>query len=279
MVPRGRRLGMRGNVTDADVRLWGVDSADLHAIAAAAAVAGAKAIRAVSRAALDTRDKGGIEDVVTAADLASERAILEVIRGSRPHDTIVAEESGEHPGSSDVRWFIDPLDGTGNFVADSPDYAISIAAHRGGQPTAAVLYRPADDQWLATLDDDSLHGTVTARLAPVRPLHLATINVSRPHERRRNEAAAALRTALLPHVGEERRTGAASHALLLVATGAHDAYISVDIPLWDTAAGHRLVQLAGGVVRTVALPSGFPAAVVGPAGTVEALSQLIDAVM
>lgn len=248
---------------------------ELHEVALVAALAGAVAIRGVSRGELGTRDKGGVEDFVTAADLASERAVLAAIRSRRPDDEIIAEESGAHPGTSGVCWYVDPLDGTVNFVAGTPDYAVSVAAYQGGRALAAVIYRPADDRWLGTGPGTALRGNLPVALAPPRPLRETTITVSRPHEARRGQVAAGLREMLAPHVAAERATGAATASFLLVLTGRRGAYVSVDIPPWDTAAGHALVDRAGGAVRTVELPGGPPVSIAGEPSVVSALAELI----
>ncbi len=245
-------------------------------MALAAARAGAAAIVSVSRDDLATRDKGGIEDFVTAADLASEQAITEVIRRHRPGDAIVAEESGRFAGSTSVCWYVDPLDGTANFVAGTPDYAVCVAAYVAGVPTAAVIYRPADDRWLATTPS-GLDGSYVPALLPGRPLSEAVITVSRPHEQSRSEVANRLRSLLSPLVGQERRTGSAAWAMLLITMGEHDAYLSPDIPLWDTAAGHLLVRRAGGLVTTITLDGGMPLSIVGTPAVTAALAEAITA--
>jgi myo-inositol-1(or 4)-monophosphatase len=99
---------------------------EVMALAARAARAGADAIRAVRRDAVVTV-KGPFREVVTDADLASEAAILEVIRAARPGDAVLAEESGESAGTSGVRWIVDPLDGTVNFIRGLDRFAVSVA--------------------------------------------------------------------------------------------------------------------------------------------------------
>ncbi|MEU4220474.1 inositol monophosphatase [Actinoplanes sp. NPDC026623] len=238
--------------------------ADFHAIAVDAAIAGAEAIRKLRGGApLDTvrlgvSDKGGVEDFVTAADFAAEEAVVAVIRRARPDDRIIAEESGLHDGSSDVEWYVDPLDGTANFIADKPAYAVSVAACRQDRTIASAVYRPADRRWLATAPEGSLQGNLAPGANDRDSLSSATISLSRPHEPGRYREAMLLLEALLPTVAAERRVGSAACALLEVATGRLDAYVSVDIPRWDTAAGHLLVERAEGCVRTVRLGSGTP---------------------
>ncbi|GGQ82704.1 inositol monophosphatase family protein [Couchioplanes azureus] len=239
---------------------------DLHALALDAAVAGVTAIRAVtSEDAGDGRlavaDKGGVEDFVTAADLAAEKAITAVIRAARPDDEIVAEESGVSAGSSGIRWYVDPLDGTANLVAGRPDYAVSIAAHRRHEPVAVVVYRPADLRWLASSATGELRGNLRVRINDPERLCAARVSLSRPHDPARHAEAMRLREALTPLVATERRVGSAACALLEVVTGRLDAYVSVDIPPWDTAAGHGLVELAGGTVAVTHLGSGTPVSI------------------
>jgi myo-inositol-1(or 4)-monophosphatase len=254
----------------------GVVTDDLHALAVEAAVAGADAIRSVACRELAPQDKGGVEDFVTVADIASERAILATIQAARPADRIVAEESGVAAGSSGVCWYVDPLDGTANIVAGKPDYAVSIAAYEHGAPVAAVIYRPADDQWLATAAGGRVQGTLLPRIGQPASLALARLTMSRPHDPSRYAEAMSLREALLPRVAEERRVGSAACALLFVATGRLDAYLSVDIPVWDTAAGHRLVELAGGQVITTRLETGTPVSIAASAPIATELAGVVS---
>ncbi|MGS0685426.1 inositol monophosphatase family protein [Nakamurella sp. GG22] len=122
---------------------------DLGAIALRAARDGSAAIRSViDTGQLDTHFKSGVHDMVTAADRASERAVIDALQASRPDDAIVGEEGGVHHGSTGVRWLVDPLDGTANFVYDRADFAVSVGAEVDGEPFAGAIVRPADGQWV-----------------------------------------------------------------------------------------------------------------------------------
>lgn len=252
-----------------------MDSSALHDLAYAAAKAGSEAILAISTEHLNTKDKAGVEDFVTAADLASEHAIISAIKRLRPDDQILAEETGLHGGTSGIRWYVDPLDGTANIVAGSPDFAVCVSAHLNDETLAAVVYRPTDDLWLATTPERQLRGTITPRLASRWPLTSTKITVSRPHDPARRDEAMALREFLLPHVGSEHRVGSAACALLRVITGDLDVYVSVDLPAWDTAAGHHLVELAGGKVTTVNSQLRAPVMVAGTPRVVDAIASLV----
>ena len=125
------------------------------ALTEAAARAGAAAIESVV-AAGDVRIdyKTARHDLVTTADRASEAAIVGVLRSARPDDTILAEETGLHEGPSGVRWLVDPLDGTINFVYRRSDYAVSVAAEHGGVLLAGAIVRPADGRCVVTAGDE-----------------------------------------------------------------------------------------------------------------------------
>ena len=99
-------------------------------------------------------DKSASHDLVTNADRASEQAVLAVLRRHRPQDAVLAEESGAHAGASDVRWVVDPLDGTTNFVHGRGDFAVSVAAERQGTVVTGAVYRPTDDEWVAGGDNE-----------------------------------------------------------------------------------------------------------------------------
>ncbi len=91
---------------------------------------------------LHIREKGSRADLVTDADRASERLILERLRKEFPNSTILGEETGAHQGSSDERWIVDPLDGTTNFAHGYPPFCVSIAYERAGVLCAGVVYAP-----------------------------------------------------------------------------------------------------------------------------------------
>src|SRR5437773_4409463 len=118
---------------------------DLHALALDAAHAGAEAILEVrAGGSLDVNVKTTPQDLVTRADRASEKAIIRLLRGQRPHDEILAEESGLHTGVGSIRWIVDPLDGTTNFVHRRPDFAVTVAVQHDGRTTAAAIVRPVE---------------------------------------------------------------------------------------------------------------------------------------
>lgn len=237
-----------------------------------AARAGSAAILEVlAGGALESGHKSGLHDVVTSADLASEQAVLAAIRAERPDDTIVAEESGEHPGTTGFRWLIDPLDGTANFVHGRADFAVSVGLEHEGVPVAGAVVKPATGQWASTsdsgLDADplgALHGLAPAMASG--DLAAALIAVGLPYslvERRRVLESLA---ELIPSVGGIRMMGSAAADLLAVATGSLDGFLGFGLAPWDVAAGQALVEAAGGTVRRLdngLFLAGSPAVVAG----------------
>lgn len=230
-------------------------------IALAAARAGSAAILAVlADGTLRREVKTGQHDVVTTADHASERAILAVLRDCRPDDTIVAEESGDHPGSNNFRWLIDPLDGTANFVHGRPDFAVSVGLEHHGVVVAGAVVKPATGQWGVTtgsgLDCDPT-GTLQA-LAPTVPaitLDRALVAVGLPYGLDRRQQVLRQIADLIPVLGGVRVMGSAAADLLAAATGSLDGFLGFGLAPWDTAAGQALVQTAGGVVHRLQIGS------------------------
>ena len=119
-------------------------------LALAAAQAGSNAIlRELRGGDLRVETKSHDADFVTTADKAAEVAILRLVSAARPRDAVLAEESGMHAGDSGVRWLVDPLDGTMNFVHRRRDYAVSVGVERDGRMVAGAIVRPADGDWAA----------------------------------------------------------------------------------------------------------------------------------
>ncbi len=224
----------------------------LAAVALAAARAGVEALAPfLDGADLQVRAKTSPGDLVTAADQASEDAILAVLRAHRPDDAVLGEESGHHPGTSGLTWLVDPVDGTANFVHGRRDFAVSVGLERDGHPLAGVVYRPADGDWAAAEGAVSWSRTGTLGLRGTDRLGDALVGVGFPHGPRSQERTLELLDRLLPGVRDVRRIGSAACELLYVAAGALDAYVGVDLHPWDVAGGRALVRAAGGVCEQI----------------------------
>jgi myo-inositol-1(or 4)-monophosphatase len=249
--------------------------AELRALALAAARAGAAAIDAVARVGeLDIAAKAGPGDLVTRADVASERAIIEHIRAERPHDAVLAEESGEHAGTSGVRWVVDPLDGTVNFVHGRRDWAVAVAAEVDGTLAAGAVFRPAHRDWFAGAGGEALGSAGPPLANRSRRLGEAIVSVAVPPWQNRRDHALSLLTGLLPHVRDFRRTGCAAVELTDLAVGALDAFIGFTPKPWDLLPGLAVALAAGARQARVATPSGDLVVVSAPA----LLDELVDRV-
>jgi len=194
--------------------------------------------------------KSTATDMVSDADNAAEHLITDLIRHHRSHDAILGEESGTREGTTGIRWVVDPLDGTTNFLYGIPHWAVSIAVERNGHAEAAVVYDPTKDECFAaeatrgaTLNGRTIHVSTQTDISKAL---IATGFSYRPSER----AASADRLAkMIQHIRDVRRAGAASLDLAWTACGRVDGYWEDPIEHWDVAAGLLLVQEAGGLTR------------------------------
>src|SRR3712207_3942934 len=121
---------------------------ELGALALSAAWSGVSALMdVVAQGELGTHAKGLAHDLVTAADKASEAAVINALRNTRPDDLIIGEETGVHAGEPGTRWLVDPLDGTLNFVRGRVDWAVSVGVEVDGRPAAGAIVCPATGIW------------------------------------------------------------------------------------------------------------------------------------
>jgi len=213
-----------------------------------------------SRRRTSIRTKSSATDMVTEMDRASEQLIVTELLAVRPDDGILAEEGSARIGTSGVRWVIDPLDGTTNYLYGHPGWAVSIAAELVDAAAAADDH--PEHQVLAGVVVDAVHGEVYTAIrgrGAVRngePIHcsdqtelaetLVATGFGYLPERRR--AQARLLVELLPEIRDVRRMGAASVDLCGVASGRVDAYYEHGLSWWDWAAGMLVASEAGAAV-------------------------------
>ena len=193
--------------------------------------------------------KGDV-DLVTAADRASEKLIVERLRAKWPHHGIVGEEGTRSDTDAEYRWFVDPLDGTTNFAHGYPVFCVSIAlARQDDQLEVGVLYDPTRDELFsaergcaATLNGEPMHVSKTTRLAE------SILGTGFPsHKRHKNPNIHFYQQLTLRSHGV-RRAGSAALDLANVAAGRYDGFWEFNLNPWDTAAGVLIVQEAGGTV-------------------------------
>lgn len=195
--------------------------------------------------------KSSHRDLVTAADLASERHVVEVLRSAFPDHAIEAEEETRDASDPErPRWFLDPLDGTVNFVHELPCFAVSLALVVDGEPEVAVVHAPKlGETFTARRGGGAYLGERRLSVAPTRDLAEAILATGFPY--RRNELAInnlANFCAFFPDVRDLRRMGSAAVDLAWTAAGRFDGYWELHLSSHDVAAGALLVREAGGLV-------------------------------
>lgn len=198
----------------------------------------------------DVGSKSTATDLVTEADRAAERLIIDRLRALRPGDALLGEESGAHeePGGrvSGVRWVVDPIDGTVNYVYDLPQYAVSIAAEVHGVPVVAVVRNAATgEEWTALRGGGAWRAGQRLACSRARDLGQALVATGFAYDTARRAHQAGVVAALLPHVRDIRRFGAASLDLCFAAEGRFDAYYEQGLHAWDHAAGGLIATEAG----------------------------------
>jgi myo-inositol-1(or 4)-monophosphatase len=195
---------------------------------------------------LGVATKSSPTDVVTVMDRAAERVILDGLARARPDDAVMSEESEATTGVSGVRWLVDPLDGTVNYLYGIPQYAVSIAAEVDGVVVAGVV-RDVERglEYAATLGGgatcDGRPLRCGSQADPAQALVATGFNYEIP---RRTVQAAAIAT-ILPAVRDIRRMGSAALDLCAVAAGQVDAFFESGMHVWDWAAGALVAREAG----------------------------------
>lgn len=199
----------------------------------------------------DIRHKGAI-DLVTEADLASEKAIIARLSPRFPEFAILAEESSASFGSEPAgpAWVIDPLDGTTNFAHGFPYFGVSIALTLDGIPRLGVIYCPIQDElFCASRGKGAWLNGAPMRVSSVADLQHSLVATGFPYDVHGtiNEVMTSLQR-MLPRVQDLRRAGAAALDLAYVACGRLDGFWEMHLKPWDTAAGALLVEEAGGTM-------------------------------
>nr|WP_241779914.1 inositol monophosphatase family protein [Streptomyces natalensis] len=185
-------------------------------------------------------------DVVTEMDLASEKLITGFLAEHRPDDGFLGEEGVSIEGSSGVRWVIDPVDGTVNYLYDLPSWAVSIAAEKDGETVVGVVAAPMRGETChAVRGRGAFRNGEPVRHRPAPPLSQALLGTGFGYLAERRAAQAEVVRTLLPQVRDIRRGGSAAIDLCDVACGRLDAYYERGLNPWDLAAGVLIVQEAG----------------------------------
>ena len=224
--------------------------ADLLALATSAAEeAGRLLLEGLRSGPAVVESKTTRTDPVSDLDRASEALILKRLLGRRPDDAVMAEESSDRAGTSGVRWVIDPLDGTVNFVYGIPVFAVSIAAEVDGAVVAGVVHDPnRQETFSATRGGGAfLNGERITANAPA-DLSVTLVGTGFAYDAEVRRMQGSRMDELLAAVRDIRRAGSAALDLCAVAAGRLDAYFERGTHHWDRAAGALVAREAGAVV-------------------------------
>ncbi len=217
-------------------------------------------------------------DPVSEADLASERAIRAVIDARRPDDGLLGEEgTGDVAGTTGLRWVVDPLDGTTDYLYGIPQWCVSVAVEDADGSIAGVIVEPIRGEEFAAVRGGgaTLNGAGFHHPADPPPLARALVATGFGYDADVRRAQGALVAGLLPQIRDIRRAGSAALDLAWTAAGRHDLYYEFGVKRWDIAAGELICREAGldvvELAATDALPQGLA---VGPSAL---LAQLLSA--
>jgi myo-inositol-1(or 4)-monophosphatase len=214
-------------------------------------------------------------DLVSEADLASERAIRELLAARRPQDGIVGEEGGSSEGASGLSWVVDPLDGTVNFLFGIPHWCVSVAVRDAAGTIAGAVYDPnREELFTATRGGPAVlggprgaadlvrsgsapaaHSPGAGRSGDARDgdgMSAAMVATGLAYDAAVREAQARVLARLIPRVRDIRRFGSAALDLTWTAAGRYDAYFERSVKQWDIAAGALICEQAG--LRVLELP-------------------------
>ncbi|WUQ27368.1 inositol monophosphatase [Streptomyces sp. NBC_00239] len=186
-------------------------------------------------------------DVVTEMDIAAEKLITGFLAEHRPVDGLLGEEGADSPGTSGVRWIVDPLDGTVNYLYGLPAWAVSIAAEYRGETVAGVVAVPMRGETFQAVRGGGarLAGGPPLRCRPAAPLDQALVSTGFNYVHRVRSHQADVAQRLIPQVRDIRRSGSAAVDLCDVAAGRLDGYYERGLHPWDLAAGELIAREAG----------------------------------
>jgi myo-inositol-1(or 4)-monophosphatase len=213
--------------------------------------AGALLLDGLGRARTDVDTKSSATDMVTEMDRAAEALIVTGINAARPGDAVIGEEGSDVVGTSGVQWYVDPLDGTTNYLYGLPAFTVSIAAAVGGRTIAGVVHDPSHRETFtatagggASCNGEAIHASALDDLAHAL---VGTGYSYLPDVR----AAQGRTTAyVLPRVRDLRRYGSAALDLCWVGRGRYDAFFEHGLQAWDREAGLLVAAESGAFTDT-----------------------------
>ena len=257
-----------------------VDPAELLALARDVVARAAALVTAARTEALgQVSTKSTPTDPVTAADRAAERFVVDTLLEARPADGVLGEEGAERPGTSGVRWVLDPIDGTVNFLYGIPAYAVSLAARVDDVTVAGVVRNVVTgEEWTAVRGGGAYRGETRLHGSGCTRLDRALVGTGFGYDADRRRHQARVLAEVLPMVRDIRRIGSAALDLCAAAEGRLDAYYERGLSPWDLAAGELIAAEAGLLVTGLrGRPAGEPMTVAAPRALYAPLHDLLVA--
>jgi len=253
-----------------------VDDDALLAVAVEAARAAAPLLleRFAAGTRRDVRSKSSPTDLVSEADVLAEQAIRELLAHRRPDDALMGEEGDDVPGTSGLRWIVDPLDGTTNFLFGIPQWCISVAC----EGRAGVVFDPLRDELFTATRAQALLNGEPLVASTSDDLATALVATGFGYESAAREIQGEMAARVVPRARDIRRGGSAALDMAWVAAGRLDAYFEFGVMPWDSAAGEVLCSAVGLTVTPLPARDGLlPGLLIAPAGLTPNLLALIDA--
>lgn len=246
---------MTTDATDRDVDADESGADELLSLARRLAVEAGDAARAgreadaaagLDRQSLTAATKSSLTDVVTRHDRAAEATIVGCLADHRPDDAVFGEEGTNRQGTSDISWFIDPIDGTTNFLYGLPLWSVSIGASDATGPLVGVVYLPVTNELFAARRGGGAtrNGAVIHCSTETNPA-LSLVGTGFGYDATERSRQAGRLQRLLPLVRDLRRGGSAAADLVYTAAGFLDAYYEEHLNRWDMAAGELIAREAG----------------------------------
>src|SRR4051794_13163519 len=223
--------------------------------------------------------KSSPTDVVTAADKAVERRLVELIRAARPDDGLLGEEGASDEGTTGLRWVVDPIDGTVNYLYGIPQWAVSIGIEDERGTVVGVVFDPAKDElWQAVRGRGSTLNGSSLRCSTATTLAQSLVATGFGYDERRRAAQAQILPTLLPTVRDIRRLGSGALDLCSVAAGRVDGYYEQGLSPWDLSAGRLIATEAGARVEGLhGQPASAALVLAAGRGLFDALHDLLAA--
>lgn len=189
-------------------------------------------------------------DLLTRADVETEKAILEIIKKRSPNDAILAEESGGEMVPAGRVWIIDPIDGTTNFAHGFRTYCISIALYEDGIPLVGLVNNAAlGEYFYAVKGEGAYFNHKKIEVTTCKEPHEALIGTGFPYrDLEAIDQFISVMKVLMMETQGLRRPGSAAYDLCCVASGRYDGFYEYALSPWDVAAGAIIIREAGGIV-------------------------------